>query len=127
VLIVEDQPFIALDLALAVEDAGGEVVGPAASVQEALALIEGRVVSGAILDVHLTDRDISPLADVLLGRGIPIIVQTGVGIPPELAARFPDLVVRTKPCVSALLVTELAALIVYHQRITQMTDGEAAS
>jgi CheY-like chemotaxis protein len=127
VLIVEDQPFIALDLALAVEDAGGEVVGPAASVQEALALIEGRVVSGAILDVHLTDRDISPLADVLLGRGIPIIVQTGVGIPPELAARFPDLVVRTKPCVSALLVTELAALIVYHQRITQITDGEAAS
>ena len=32
VLIAEDQVFIALDLALAVEDAGGEVAGPVASV-----------------------------------------------------------------------------------------------
>ena len=40
VLVAEDQIFIALDLALAVEDAGGEVAGPVASVENALALIE---------------------------------------------------------------------------------------
>ena len=39
VLVAEDQPFIALDLALAVEDAGGKIVGPAASGEEALALL----------------------------------------------------------------------------------------
>ena len=32
VLIVEDEPFIALDLATAVEEAGGKVIGPAGSV-----------------------------------------------------------------------------------------------
>jgi hypothetical protein len=42
VLIVEDEPFIALDLAMAVEEARGKVIGPAGSVCEALMLIEQR-------------------------------------------------------------------------------------
>ena len=37
VLVVEDQPFIALDLAFAVEDAGGKVVGTVAGREEARA------------------------------------------------------------------------------------------
>ena len=41
VLIVEDEPFIALDLAFAVEEAGGIPLGPAPSVAQALKLIEG--------------------------------------------------------------------------------------
>ena len=35
VLIVEGEPFIALDLATAVEEARGKVIGPAGSVREA--------------------------------------------------------------------------------------------
>jgi DNA-binding response OmpR family regulator len=111
ILVAEDEPFIALDLAYAIEDAGGEVVGPVASVREALALLETRPVAAAILDVHLADRDISPVAEMLLGLGVPIIIQTGVGLPAGLAARFPDLVVRIKPCPAAQLVRDLAALI----------------
>ena len=38
ILVVEDEPFIALGLGLAIEDADGEVVGPAASVKAALKL-----------------------------------------------------------------------------------------
>ena len=38
VLVAEDQPYIALDLALAVKDAGRKVVGLAASCEEALSL-----------------------------------------------------------------------------------------
>ncbi len=111
VLVAEDEPFIALDLALAIEDAGGEVIGPAASVKEALALIDGRTVTAAILDVNLADQDISPVAEILLALGVPIILQTGIEAPPELLARFPDLVVHIKPCVTAKLVAELATLI----------------
>ena len=114
ILIAEDEPIIALDLALAVQEADGEVVGPAATVKEALALLETRNVLGAILDVNLADRDISPVAVYLLNRGIPIILQTGTSIPPELAARFPDLVVRTKPNRAHQLVTELASMITKH-------------
>lgn len=112
VLVAEDQIFIALDLALAVEDAGGEVAGPVASVKNALALIEARPIAGAILDSNLTDGDITPVATLLLETGIPLIIQSGVGIPPELAFRFPDLVAYIKPYVAADLVCELAALII---------------
>ena len=118
VLIAEDEPIIALDLALAVQDADGEVVGPAATVKEALALLESRTVLGAILDVNLADRDISPVAVYLLNRGIPTILQTGMSIPPELAACFPDLVVRTKPNRADRLVTELASMITKHEKLT---------
>ncbi len=111
VLVAEDQIFIAMDLALAVEDAGGEVAGPVASVENALALIETRPITAAILDFNLTDGDITPVATLLLDANIPLIIQSGVGIPPELAMRFPDIVVFIKPYVAADLVSKLADLI----------------
>ncbi len=111
VLIAEDEPFIALDLALAIEDVGGTVVGPAATVQEALALIDGQTVAAAILDVNLGAHDISPVAEILLTLNVPVILQTGVEAPPELAARFPDLIVHIKPCVAANLVAQLVTLV----------------
>ena len=111
VLVAEDEPFIALDLALAIEDAGGQVVGPAASVKEALALLKATPVVGAILDVTLADKDVTCIAERLIADGVPVILQTGVGLPADMAARFPDLIVRIKPCDSTLLVGELAALI----------------
>ena len=100
-----------LDLAFAVEDAGGQVVGPAASVAEALTLLENRPVHGAILDVNLTDRDITPVVAVLAERRVPMILQSGRGLPAELAARFPGLTVRMKPCTSTELIAALAAML----------------
>ena len=111
VLVAEDQVFIALDLALAVEDAGGEVAGPVASVKHALELIKTRPIAAAILDSNLTDGDITPVATLLIEAGIPIIIQSGVGLTPELAARYPQLVVHIKPYVAADLVADLAAMV----------------
>lgn len=111
IFIAEDEPFIALDLAFAVEDADGRVVGPVASVEEALELLESSPVDGAILDVNLIDRDITPVVALLAERGVPIILQTGVGLPPELSARFPHLTVYIKPCASARLIEELSRML----------------
>ena len=111
VLVAEDEAIIALDVTMAIEDAGGKVAGPAASVRQALALIEAMPIAAAILDVNLSDGDISPVAEALLTAGIPIILQTGVGLPAELVARFPDLTVQIKPCTAASLVAQLVTLI----------------
>ena len=111
VLIAEDEPFIALDIAMAIEDAGGEVVGPAASVEAALALLGTRTVSAAILDANLVDGDVSPVVECLVANDIPFIIQSGVGLPAELASRFPHLVARIKPLAASDLVGELAALL----------------
>jgi DNA-binding NtrC family response regulator len=111
ILIVDDEPFIALDLAMAVEDAGCLVVGPAGSVREALSLLEASRVTAAILDVNLSDGDVTPVVDVLVARGIPLIFQTGVGLPPSLTARYPDLLVYAKPVISERLVNIMIGLI----------------
>lgn len=108
VLIVEDEPFVALDLALSVEEAGGRVIGPAATVEEALSLVREDI-SGAILDVHLPDGDVGPVLHWLLKRAIPVVVQTGGGLPTSLRVSYPDLLVLTKPNQPSHLITYLAA------------------
>lgn len=125
ILVAEDEPFIALDVALAIEDAGGVVVGPASSVKEALLLIEARSIAAAILDVNLIDGDITPVAEEILRLGIPAIFQSGIGLPAELAARYPALVIHTKPWVASQLVAQLEGLIVTHALATRLDQQQA--
>jgi DNA-binding NtrC family response regulator len=111
ILIVEDEPYIALDLAFAVEDAGGRPVGPVAGVREALALLETNEVAAAILDFNLSDGDILPVVERLAALGLPMILQTGVGIPPSVANCSSRLVVHNKPCRPKRLVGELEEML----------------
>lgn len=112
---------------MAIEDAGGEVVGPVSSVTEAFALLDARSVDAAILDVNLADRDASPLVEHFLGQGVPFVLQTGVGLPAALEARFPALVVQTKPCVAAELVAQLIALMSERSASARLRSPSPAS
>ncbi len=111
ILIVEDEPFIALELKALVEDAGGTVVGPVGSVQAAIQLLEKGVVAAAILDVELTDGNVTPLAEVLLARRIPMVFQSGAQLPSDLRQQCPDVVFYKKPASAYLLLEKLAELI----------------
>src|SRR5881628_2118150 len=110
VLIVEDQLIVALDIQVAVEDANGEVVGPAATVREALELLRGEEVDAAILDANLPDGDVTPVAEELIARGIPVVINTGVALPLKLR-RHSDLRVFRIPIAPMCLVRELAARV----------------
>lgn len=111
VLIVEDNFVIAISLADAVEDAGGIVVGPASTTTEALALLDKQQVRAAILDVDLADRDVEPVLIRCVAAGIAIVIHTGKRLPHHLAARFPDIVVLTKPRIPDDVVAVLKAVI----------------
>ncbi|WP_459033247.1 response regulator [Roseivivax sp. CAU 1761] len=107
VLVVEDEPFIALDIAWGVERAGGIVLGPAPTVAEALRLIAETRPDGAIVDADLPDGTIAPVLAVLR-PAIPVIVHTGVGLPEPLRRAHPDLAVYSKPTPPAILARRLA-------------------
>jgi DNA-binding response OmpR family regulator len=111
ILICEDEPFVAIDLAMSVQEAGGQVLGPAGSVSEAMSLLARHPVNGAILDVNLSDGDVTPVAERLLERNVPIILQTGVGIPSELRQRYPDLTALSKPVIAQQLVERIGRLL----------------
>ncbi|MGK7295350.1 MAG: hypothetical protein ACNS61_05875 [Candidatus Wenzhouxiangella sp. M2_3B_020] len=86
ILLVEDDFFIAEDLAASCEAAGASVVGPAASASEARDLVS-RVerLDGAMLDVNLRGETSFELADMLLERGVPVLFTSGYdrGVVPE--------------------------------------------
>jgi DNA-binding response OmpR family regulator len=110
ILIVEDEPLIAMCLTVEVEALAGLVIGPASTAREALALMDSREISAAILDAHLADRDVTPVALLLAQRGIPFVVHSSLGVPDELALALPELPVVPKPedpavVVSCLLTT----------------------
>ena len=109
VLIVEDEPFIAFDLADAIESAGGVVLGPAMSVREALALIARDRVEAAILDVNLPDGDVGPVISALADEGILLLVHTGAGLTPELREQYPSLRVFAKPTPPPVLAHVIAS------------------
>lgn len=111
VLICEDEAFVALDLAAAVEDAGGQVVGPAATVREALTLLTKHRITAAVLDVNLADRDVTPVAEVLLERGVPLVVQTGRALPPPLKELSRTVPVLSKPVPALHIVQQLAQIV----------------
>lgn len=78
ILIVDDEYIIGMGLATTLENAGFEVIGPAGSVDEAMALLEKRRCSLAILDVRLGREETSePLARHLKDQGIPFFVTSG--------------------------------------------------
>lgn len=110
VLIIEDEPFIAFDLVCAVEDAGGEPVGPAATVAQALDLVAASTIHAAILDVNLPDGHVGPVIEALHGKAV-MVVHTGLCLPPEIKARFPDVPVYVKPTPTSVLVQRLAGAL----------------
>jgi len=109
VLIVEDEPFISCDLAQGVEDAGGVVIGPAATVIQALALIKETSPEAAILDVNLPDGHVGPVLDAI--GHVAVVIHTGVGLPPDLKQRFPEVPIYFKPTPAAVLTSRLVSLL----------------
>jgi DNA-binding LytR/AlgR family response regulator len=78
-LVVEDEYLIAAELTASLESLGAEVFGPAASVEEALSLVErnGARLNGAVLDINLRNERVYPVAEVLTARGVPFLFTTG--------------------------------------------------
>lgn len=89
ILIVEDEPLIAMMLEDFLAAIGKRVIGPAESVMEALALIAAGGIDAAILDVNLRDGDKSwAVARALNAAGIPFLFASGGGgelVPEEFA------------------------------------------
>ena len=133
VLVAEDECIIALDLADTFEDAGATVIGPAATVREALKLIAAERVDGAILDFNLADGEVTPVMELLSSKGVPTVIYTGRGLPPDLASRHPHVTVLRKPVPHKRLVEELAAArgnaheIVRGALPSMLCDSEATS
>lgn len=111
VLICEDDPLLAMELAAEVAEAGAACCGPAATCDEALALADHVRPTVALVDLNLADGPTGAgLAAELDRRGIRILVLSGdTGIHRRLG-RTPHVFV-PKPVPPAVLQDLLKSLL----------------
>jgi CheY-like chemotaxis protein len=105
-LVVEDEYFVAEELAHAFEDRGASVVGPAPTIRDALTLIAQQPLDGAILDINLHGEMVYPVADELASRGIPFVFATGYD-KTVLPSRFSTIKLCEKPADPNLVLDSL--------------------
>jgi CheY-like chemotaxis protein len=77
VLVVEDEPIVAMCLEDMLLDLGYAVVGPATNIAQALTMATQESFDCAILDVNINSERSFVVADELVRRAIPYIFATG--------------------------------------------------
>jgi CheY-like chemotaxis protein len=109
ILIVEDEPLVALDVRAAFSAAGASVLS-AASCSEALRLVNTPGLSAAIVDINLGHgEDCSAVCERLSERGIPFVFFTGE-VRPHILLKWPNAPVLTKLAERARIIEAVATL-----------------
>ena len=108
ILVADDDALLSMLIGDWLNEAGCDIVGPAASVASALRLVEqeGERIDGALIDVQLADGVSYPLADVLALRGIPYAFVTGHGVG-GLAPAYRQALTLSKP----FMIEELKVMV----------------
>jgi DNA-binding response OmpR family regulator len=109
VLVVEDEPLVGMEIEYTVEELGHEVVGPIAQLAEAVAAAADGSLGCAILDINIRGGHSYPVADLLLARGVPVLLLSGYGrqsLPDRLQAEA----YLTKPFTAGQLEQEVRNL-----------------
>jgi DNA-binding response OmpR family regulator len=96
ILIVEDEPLIAMMLEDFLESLGHSIVGTCDTVAVALTHVEKGGFDLAILDVNLKGENVWPVASLLRERKVPFVIATGGHVDPP-PPEFNDAPVIEKP------------------------------
>nr|KAJ9633191.1 hypothetical protein H2204_007337 [Knufia peltigerae] len=111
VLVVENDEMSAALLQMQLVQSGALVVGLAASVAEALRLLEEAAPDVALLDYRLAYNETSePVAAALAARGVPFVLATGM-VAEQLPVAMQSGVLLIKPYLSAELSKALVRAV----------------
>jgi len=109
VLLIEDEPLVAMDLEELLATAGCRVVATRGTVVDALAFIAEGAFDAALLDAGLNGEPVDAVAAALARKGIPFVFATGYGTD-ALPAGFREAPVLAKPFDPAQVLAVLRSL-----------------
>jgi CheY-like chemotaxis protein len=124
VIVVEDEPLVALDMESILIAAGCEIAGSAGSLEKAKALVARAQFDVALLDVNLGGDSVGELAAELTQRNVPFAFVTGYGRE-ALPKGFQDMVAVRKPASQKELVAVVQRLVsgTAHKAFPRPTEG----
>jgi CheY-like chemotaxis protein len=96
ILIVEDEPLVAMMLTGFLDQLDCTALGPCATPFEALSFLKEHAIDAAILDVNLGGETVYPVADALHRIRVPFAFLTGYG-EESIEPRFADISRLEKP------------------------------
>jgi light-regulated signal transduction histidine kinase (bacteriophytochrome)/CheY-like chemotaxis protein len=111
VLLVEDSLIIAMDAEDILLRLGAEQVVTASSVSHALHELETIRPAMAVLDINLGSETSLPIAERLVGMGIPFLFATGYGEQARLTGPLADAPVLQKPYTAESVARSVRALL----------------
>ena len=112
VLLVEDEPLVAMGIADQLVGAGAVIVGPCPTARRAIEVLQATDVDVAVIDFVLADSNSEPVQDALESRGVPFVVLTAY--PPVLVRRHERQQILSKPVATDLLCSTVKALCSRH-------------
>jgi DNA-binding NarL/FixJ family response regulator len=107
VLIAEDEPMIAMDHAVLLEQGGAEIVATCATVRGAVDCVRETPIDVAVIDFMLADGNSQPLQAELKRKHIPFVVVSAY--PRPLVRTEPGQEILQKPVTSDLLCGRVEA------------------
>jgi PAS domain S-box-containing protein len=119
VIVIEDEPLVAMDLESCLAAAGCDVVGTAGTVREAKTLCAEAQCDAALIDVNLAGQPVDELAAALTARNIPFAFVTGYGRE-ALPQGFRDALMVAKPFDEVALVATVELLIYQSASVVQL-------
>jgi two-component sensor histidine kinase len=124
VLLVEDEPFVAMDIEAILADAGFEVVGPAGDHESAVELARNSDFDVALLDANLNGRHVGAIAAELTRRNIPFAFASGYGRE-GLPEGFGDATLLSKPFSNEVLLRAVETLGERRGDVVPLKAGQA--
>jgi DNA-binding response OmpR family regulator len=109
VLIVEDEPMLALDLENELVAAGFDVAGVATTVEQGVRKAQTLAIDVAVVDLNLNEQSSAPVAAMLRTRQIPFLFVSGYR-PDAIPAGFEAIPLVPKPFNHVALFQRLAKL-----------------
>ena len=79
VLVIEDEFLVAMEFETFLQQQGCTILGPAATVAQALDLLDGGAPDAALLDMNLRGERAVRVAAALRARAVPFVLVTGYG------------------------------------------------
>jgi DNA-binding response OmpR family regulator len=110
ILIVEDEPLLAMTLEEVLLDDGFVIAGIAGRLQEALDMIDRQLCDAAILDASLAGVSSEPVAIALRALGVPFVILSG-NSPHSTQHAFGGALYLQKPCRPDRLLQALRSLL----------------